>query len=114
PRLSATFDPKGNGEWTVNAAYAQYVAAIANSVGDAGSAGGQPATIDFDYLGPAVNTGNPANPVPTADALQTLWNWFNGNGGTNRTPAARRRFPVSTRGSTAASSRPTHARSPSA
>ena len=86
PRLSATFDPKGNGEWTVNAAYAQYVAAIANSVGDAGSAGGQPATIDFDYLGPAVNTGNPANPVPTADALQTLWNWFNGNGGTNRTP----------------------------
>ncbi|PYQ03608.1 MAG: hypothetical protein DMF82_12850 [Acidobacteria bacterium] len=86
PRLSASFDPKGNGEWTVNAAYAQYVAAIANSVGDAGSAGGQPATIDFDYLGPAVNTGNPANPVPTADALQTLWNWFNGNGGTNRTP----------------------------
>ena len=26
------FDPKGNGEWTVNAAYAHYVAAIANSI----------------------------------------------------------------------------------
>jgi len=70
----------------VNAACAQDRAALANTVGDAGSAGAQPATIDFDYLGPAVNTGNPANPVPTADALQTLWNWFNGNGGTNRTP----------------------------
>jgi hypothetical protein len=84
PRFSATFDPKGNGEWTVNAAYAKYVAAIANSVGDAGSAGGQPATIDFDYLGPAINVGNPASPVPTSAALQTLFDWFNGNGGTNR------------------------------
>jgi outer membrane receptor for ferrienterochelin and colicin len=85
PRLSVTFDPKGNGDWTINAAYAQYVAAIANTVGDAGSAGGQAATIDFDYLGPAVNVGNPASPVPTAQALQTLWDWFNANGGTNRT-----------------------------
>jgi outer membrane receptor for ferrienterochelin and colicin len=84
PRLSATFDPKGNGQLTVNAAYAQYVAAIANSVGDAGSAGGQPATIDFDYLGPAVNVGNPSNPVSSADALTTLFNWFNANGGTSR------------------------------
>ncbi|PYQ25029.1 MAG: hypothetical protein DMF81_03790, partial [Acidobacteria bacterium] len=84
PRISATFDPKGNGEWTVNGSYAHYVAAIANSVGDAGSAGGQPATIDFDYLGPSVNVGNPANPVSSAVALQTLFDWFNANGGTNR------------------------------
>jgi outer membrane receptor protein involved in Fe transport len=84
PRVSATFDPKGNGQWTVNASYAQYVAAIANSVGDAGSAGGQPATIDFDYLGPTVNVGNPANPTSTADALRTLFDWFQANGGTNR------------------------------
>jgi hypothetical protein len=85
PRFSATFDPKGDGAWTVNAAYAQYVAAIANSIGDGGSAGGQPATIDFTYLGPPVNVGNPANPVPTDAALNTLFGWFNANGGTNRT-----------------------------
>jgi hypothetical protein len=60
------------------------VTAIANSVGDSAAAGGQPATIDFDYLGPTVNTGNPANPLPTDQALQILWDWFNANGGTNR------------------------------
>jgi len=84
PRLSATWDPKGDGVWTANASYAQYVTSIANGVGDSQSVGGIPATIDFEYLGPAVNTGNPANPVPTDQALQTLWDWFNANGGTNR------------------------------
>jgi outer membrane receptor protein involved in Fe transport len=85
PRVSATFDPKGDGAWTFNAAYAKYVAAIANSIGDSGSAGGQPATIDFTYLGPPVNTGNPSNPVPIDAALTTLFGWFDASGGTNRT-----------------------------
>jgi hypothetical protein len=84
PRVSATFDPTGDGNWTINAAYAQYVAAIANGVGDAASAGGQPATIDFEYLGPAVNLGNPGNPLTSAQALQILFDWFQANGGTNR------------------------------
>ncbi len=83
PRLSATFDPTGDGQWTASASYAKYVAAIANGVGDS-SAGGNPATIQYEYLGPAVNVGNPANPVGPADALTTLFNWFNANGGTNR------------------------------
>jgi hypothetical protein len=84
PRLSATFDPKGDGTWAVNASYGQYVAAIANGVGDASSAGGVPATIDFDYLGPAINVGSPSNPVTSAQALETMFAWFNANGGTNR------------------------------
>jgi outer membrane receptor protein involved in Fe transport len=84
PRLAATYDPKGDGTWSANASYAKYVTAIANGIGDSAAAGGQPATIDFDYLGPAVNTGNPANPVPTEQALQILWDWFNANGGTSR------------------------------
>jgi hypothetical protein len=84
PRLSVTWDPRANGEWTVNASFAQYVAAIANSIGDGASPGGNPATFQYDYLGPAINTGNPASPIPTDQALQVLWNWFNANGGTNR------------------------------
>jgi len=83
PRLSATFDPTGDGDWTASASYAKYVAAIANGVGDV-SAGGNPATIQYDYLGPAVNVGNPASPVGAADALNTLFSWFNANGGTDR------------------------------
>lgn len=84
PRLSATFTPRANGSWSVNASYGKYVTAIASAIGDSASAGGQPATIDFDYLGPAVNTANPDNPVPTEQALQTLWDWFEANGGTSR------------------------------
>jgi len=72
PRLAATWDPRGDGIWTVNASFARYVTGLANNVGDSASAGGQPANIAFDYLGPNVNTGDPANPVPTAQALQTL------------------------------------------
>ncbi len=84
PRLSVSFDPRGDTSWSVNASYAKYVTAIANTIGDSAAAGGQPATIDFDYLGPAVNTGNPANPLTTEQALTILWDWFNANGGTNR------------------------------
>jgi hypothetical protein len=85
PRTSVSFDPKGDGKWVLRASYAQYVAAIANGIGDSASSGGQPATIDFDYLGPTVNLGNPASPATTDQALQTLFGWFNANGGTNRT-----------------------------
>ncbi|HEY3119819.1 MAG TPA: TonB-dependent receptor [Vicinamibacteria bacterium] len=85
PRLSATFDPKGNGEWTFNAAYAKYVTAIANSVGDSSSPGGQPGTIDFDYLGPAINVDPSAPLVSQDDAIRRVFDWFNANGGTNRT-----------------------------
>lgn len=84
PRLAATFDPKGDGTWTANVSYAKYVTAIANGVGDSAAAGGQPATIDYEYLGPAVNTGNPASPLPTDEALGILWGWWNANGGTSR------------------------------
>lgn len=85
PRLSASWDPRGDGAWTLNASYGQYVAAIANSRGDAGSAGGNPAQYQFDYLGPAVNVGDPANPLTTGQALDILWAWFDANGGTDRT-----------------------------
>jgi outer membrane receptor protein involved in Fe transport len=85
PRLSASFDPKGDGSWTVNAGLARYVAAIASGIGDAGSAGGRTASFQYVYRGPAINTDlNTPNPVPAAEALRTVFDWFFANGGTDR------------------------------
>jgi outer membrane receptor for ferrienterochelin and colicin len=84
PRLAATLDPKGDGRWTINAGYAKYVAGVANSIADSRSPGGQPATFQFDYLGPAINLGNPANPISQDEAIRIVFDWFNANGGTNR------------------------------
>jgi outer membrane receptor protein involved in Fe transport len=85
PRLSATFDPKGDGSWIFNASYGEYVAALAGTQGDATSAGGNPATIQFFYRGPSINT-NPAGPFVTSDvALATIFNWFDSIGGVNTT-----------------------------
>ena len=86
PRLAVTLDPGANGRLKVNVGYAKYVSAIANSIADGATAGGQPATIDFQYLGPNINT-NPALPlVSTRAAVAQVFDWFNANGGTNRAP----------------------------
>jgi outer membrane receptor for ferrienterochelin and colicin len=83
PRLAATFDPSKNGNLVLHASYGQYVASIANSIGDSSSAGGAPATFQWAYRGPAINT-DPNAPLLTQDqALQALFNWFNSNGGPN-------------------------------
>lgn len=85
PRLALTFDPKGDGDWTVNAGFARYVSAIANVIGDEGSAGGRAARFEYVYRGPAINADvNAPNPVPADQALATLFNWFFSNGGTDR------------------------------
>jgi hypothetical protein len=85
PRLSATFDPKGDGSWTVNAGLARYVTAVANGIGDAGSAGGRSASFTYVYRGPAINADlNTPNPVPVDQALTTVFDWFFANGGTDR------------------------------
>jgi outer membrane receptor for ferrienterochelin and colicin len=77
PRLGLTWDPKGNGEWTVTAGYANYVTSLANTgnVGDASPAG-NPAAVVWGYTGPAINTGA-APYVDPATALQQVLNWFN-------------------------------------
>lgn len=87
PRFGLTYDPSGSGRWTVNAGYGRYVAAIANSIANAGSSAGQPASFTWFYEGPAINSDpNVANPVPTDQALQTIFDWFFANGGTSRLP----------------------------
>jgi outer membrane receptor for ferrienterochelin and colicin len=89
PRLSVTFDPKGDGTWTLLASYATYVAAIATGIADATSAAGSPATYQYAYLGPVIN-GNPnaATLVDQNSAIRTTFDWFFANGGNNRPTVA--------------------------
>ena len=85
PRLGVTHDLLGDGNWIVNASYATYVAALVNGIANQGSNAGGAARFDYQYLGPAVNLDpGAATLVPSADALRTVFDWFNANGGTNR------------------------------
>jgi Carboxypeptidase regulatory-like domain/TonB dependent receptor len=84
PRVALTFDPGGDGSFTVNAGVAKYVAAIASSVADGASPGGRSAQLDYAYLGPAINT-DPSRPLQTrAQAVTAFFDWFFANGGTRR------------------------------
>ncbi len=82
PRLSATWDPKGNGNWLFQAGYGVYVSAIASTQANSTSQGGNPATFQFWYRGPAINAPG-STLVPADTALQQLWDWFDSVGGTN-------------------------------
>lgn len=90
PRLGATYDPKGDGEWLFSAYYGQYVSAIANTVADSSSAAGTPAILVFPYSGPGatpINVGlGPNDPgLQTAEqALDVLFDWFINQAGYDR------------------------------
>ena len=85
PRLAATWDPQGNGTWTVNTGFARYSMGVNSGIADLASGAGRSSTFRYVYMGPAINTDlNTPNPMSTADALTTVFNWFNANGGTDR------------------------------
>ncbi len=79
PRLSATWDPKGDGDTQVSLGYAEYVAAIANGIADSQSTGGQPGSIYYFYEGPPINVDGPK--VETHDALRQVFAWLESIGG---------------------------------
>ena len=82
PRVLASWNPDGRGAWVIRGGYARYVSSINTTITDAASPGGRPSTYIYDYLGPVVNASG--TPVPAADALRTLFTWFQANGGTTR------------------------------
>ena len=85
PRLAASYDVKGNGRWVVNSGFARYVIPVVSGIADLGSGAGRTASFQYVYRGPAINTDlDTANPVSAADALRTVFDWFNANGGTDR------------------------------
>jgi len=78
PRLGATYDFFGNGRLRINGSYSKYAAKIAENVGGLAAPGGNPAYIFYEYGGPEI-TG-----VPTVQAFQQVWDWFQAAGGVNR------------------------------
>ncbi len=79
PRLGMIYDVKGDGRFRLNASYSKYVSRIQETIGGAAGAGGNPAYIFYEYRGPTI-TG-----VPTFQAFQQMFDWFNAQGGTNAT-----------------------------
>jgi hypothetical protein len=92
PRLAATYDTKGNGNFVLHASYGQYVAALANSIADSSSAGGVPAAFQWLYRGPDLRG------LSQSEAIRQAFNWFAGaNGGfpTTANPLGGGLVPVS-------------------
>ena len=85
PRLSAAFDPEGNGRWRAHAGLARYVMPVTSGIADLGSGAGRNGNFAYVYRGPAINTDlNTPNPIAVDQALTTIFDWFFANGGTTR------------------------------
>jgi outer membrane receptor protein involved in Fe transport len=79
PRLGAIYDLRGDGRYRFNASYSKYVNRIAETVGGSASAAGTPASLYYEYQGPTISG------LPTFEAFQELFNWFDSVGGVNNT-----------------------------
>lgn len=83
PRFGVIWDPTGAAAWSVTGSVAKYVAAISNPVADSSAAGGNPQTRQFIYRGASINGPGTGTPVPTAQAIRSVFDWFFANGGAN-------------------------------
>ncbi|MCU0291072.1 MAG: TonB-dependent receptor [Thermoanaerobaculaceae bacterium] len=82
PRLGVSWDIKGDGDWVVNAGYAQYVMAIASNVADEG--GGNPSSFGYLYEGPDINADCTPNTIGSClnahQVLDQVFAWLFANG----------------------------------
>jgi hypothetical protein len=84
PRLGVTWDPSKAGRWAISGSFAKYASGLATAVAE-NSPAGNPATYQWVYSGPSVNADPNAATLLTPDAgIDTVFAWFNANGGTNR------------------------------
>jgi outer membrane receptor protein involved in Fe transport len=79
PRLGTVFDVFGDGRLRLNASYGQYVAKVAETIGGSATGAGTPAYVFYLYDGPEI-TG-----LPTVQAFQQMYDWFESVGGTEAT-----------------------------
>jgi outer membrane receptor for ferrienterochelin and colicin len=76
PRIGASYDLGGEGIWQLTAGYGHYVSAIANTVADASSTAGTPASIGWFYRGPDINVGDPPYSTPR-ESVTMMMDWLN-------------------------------------
>ena len=89
PRLAAHYDVFGSGRLVFNASYGQYVGRLAEGVGNDADPAGRNASFQWNYRGPGINTNVNAPTselIPTHEAIQMIFNWFNAQGGTDLRP----------------------------
>ena len=86
PRIGVAWDPANDGRWSITGSFAKYVSSINNGIADVSPAGLN-ASYQWFYQGPSINDGSGPT-LTTPQAIQALFNWFNANGGTSRTPTS--------------------------
>jgi hypothetical protein len=86
PRLSATWDVRGDGSIILTGGASRYVKEIGQT-GDEGSAAGNPIWNEYLYAGPTIVAGTPEYPT-NHDAIEAVFDWFfNVYGGVTNTDA---------------------------
>jgi hypothetical protein len=85
PRLAAIWDPAGDGRWTFNTSYARYVMPMTSNVAASTTAAGNASTYVWQYQGAPINADPNAPLTGTRAAIEQVFAWFDGNGGTGRT-----------------------------
>ncbi|HKY20161.1 MAG TPA: carboxypeptidase regulatory-like domain-containing protein [Vicinamibacterales bacterium] len=88
PRLSAIWDPKGDGRWALSASYARYVMPMTSNVAASTTAAGNASLYSWFYQGPAINPDPAGALVPSGVAIQQVFDWFERNGGRTRPTVA--------------------------
>ncbi len=86
PRVGVQYDIKGDGRHRFSAAYANYASRIVEGIASGNNAAGNPATIDFAYKGPAINSGTLDTPLP--EAIRLVFDYFNSQQGGTANVAA--------------------------
>ncbi|MGH9456912.1 MAG: TonB-dependent receptor [Thermoanaerobaculia bacterium] len=85
PRLSAIWDPRGDGKYRFSASASRYQSRVVEGPATSGETAGAPGAVDFIYDGPIINApGTPVDQlIPAHQALQMMWDWFLAQGGTD-------------------------------